>query len=1107
MRFLPTLFLCALFGFCHANDPAQARFAIPEMKTPPQIDGRIQPGEWKDAVSLYGTVRHNSPYLSTRRASLSFGLDKKYVYLVCRSELPPEGMELSARARKRDGAVYLDDNVEFLLCPPKEDFVYQIMVNCKGFTFDRKYPVVNGGTTPADARDWNPDALIRSSLEDGFWTLEMRIPLSDFGVTGAPEKNQVWRMLAGRNWCHPMQQTTLKKVQYFTNPEEMVPFTFSPDLPHVSFNGLGEKEKEGSFRLSFTVDNATQQPREIQYRITVVSDASPRQADSTITVPAGKSVPVELSFTEKTQVIRTLHAVFQDVKSGQVLYERTFSWDPADKLRWKDPKTKQGAELEIGVYPYYKKIRARFGTPAEPVSNWKSAVFSVRRDGREVSSLNAEKTPWGFEAEIPFEPAAGKYTLQADMIDGTDAKIVRSRPFEIEKFPWEHNSIGCERIVIPPFQPLTYPGSREARATLTSYSFRDGFFDRIAAGDAPDILAAPISLKVNGEILLESSFRFTEKSPDRARTESVLAWKGGSILVNGEFDYDGFCKFTMTVRPNGKQDIREAVLAVPLKGEYAKLVHSVCNQMKYNDADFIPPGNGVVWRSSQTKLHPQLRGNFRPYVWFGDTEKGIAWMSESDRFWSLSPDRDALELVRSADRVTLNVNMVNKPTVWEREFTIQQAFQATPVKPQPEYRRRLMERVKFVNAWNLCTLAGPACWSGGLGAAYFHPLNEDYSYVNLLKKRQFSKEGDEQFIEAFIERNAASQPEDMKSFLRRHLQRGIAFAKMGDYLIPYINARFSHMDWRDYKTYMDEWWCSEYRAENADEYNNTPVKSYQDMALWNLRRLVREGLDGIYYDNIRDWSNPNPVTGPAYRREDGTMQPYFDLFALREFARRTATMLYVEKKTFPDGRPVLTFHMTNTNIVPVLSFGTIALDLEAQYGSKDYQDRFSEGYLRSCTIGTQTGVIPEILIQITGNNRAFTTRTFLSVTLAYELPFVLNAGGVENDWFKVWGKLYAFGYSTPQVEVRPCWVEKDVKTSCADWRLTTYRKASSGETVIAVCSFGKTARGTVDFSGLGQGPFRCTDFETGTEIPSSGGKVSLEIKKHDFRLLLVSEQR
>ena len=67
------------------------------------------------------------------------------------------------------------------------------------------------------------------------------------------------------------------------------------------------------------------------------------------------------------------------------------------------------------------------------------------------------------------------------------------------------------------------------------------------------------------------------------------------------------------------------------KKEYAKLIHSLCNRMKYNDAKFLPEKDGVIWRSSQSAKTPQLSGSFRPYVWIGRLEKGIAWMSESDR--------------------------------------------------------------------------------------------------------------------------------------------------------------------------------------------------------------------------------------------------------------------------------------------------------------------------------------------------------------------------------------------------------------------------------------------------------------------------------------------
>lgn len=459
----------------------------------------------------------------------------------------------------------------------------------------------------------------------------------------------------------------------------MALFQWNPDVPHVSFTGLGKDAAKGDFRIEFTVTNPSPAPREIQHRISVVSDAAPRSLDSTLTVPPGKTVPIVLEFSEKTNVIRTLSAAFKDMKTGKTLYERTFIYDPALKTRWINPNQKRSAELEIGVYPYYKKVRARFGNPVEQVSGWQRGIFRIQsKDGKPVAERNGVKTSYGFETEFPFEPQAGEYILSAELTDANGKKVTKSRSFLIEKFPWEHNSIGCDRVIIPPFKAITCPTERSAEATLTGYRFRDGFFDRVTASDTENILAAPIRLTINGETVKETSFRFTEQSPDRIGTESGLRWSGGTVQVRGVMDYDGFYRFTMKFRPDGMQKINSAVLTVPLKKEYAKLIHSLCNRMKYNDAKFLPEKDGVIWRSSQSAKTPQLSGSFRPYVWIGRLGKGIAWMSESDRGWSLNPDGDALEVVSLPDRTELRIHLVNLPTEWEKEFTLEQAFRRRP---------------------------------------------------------------------------------------------------------------------------------------------------------------------------------------------------------------------------------------------------------------------------------------------------------------------------------------------------------------------------------------------------------------------------------------------
>ena len=602
----------------------------------------------------------------------------------------------------------------------------------------------------------------------------------------------------------------------------------------------------------------------------------------------------------------------------------------------------------------------------------------------------------------------------------------------------------------------------------------------------------------------ELSFKFTEKSPDRVKNESVLSWQGGKILVKGTMDYDGFYRFTMQFMPDGKQKISSAYLAIPLKKEYAQQIHSLCNKMKYNDAKFLPQKNGIIWQSSKSAKTPQLYGNFRPYVWVGTRDKGLAWMSETDRYWSLDPNKDALDIISGGNANMLRIHLVNAPCVWEKSFTLEQAVQATPVRPMPDYRRKLTCRETFPNSWKYSTYMGAFCWAG-FSSNPFVPGGNDYSFINYLRDKKFSAPKDREIVNRYLKDYASKLSGARQKSVERHMYRGIAFAKNARYMVPYYNSRTSTLNWDDYQVYMDEWWCSDYRAGNADPYNNTLTRSYQDAMLYYLQKLVRAGMDGIYYDNIRDWSNINPVTGPAYQRKDGRMQPYFDLFDLREMAKRTAVMLYQEKKVFPDGRPVVTMHMTNTNIVPVLAFGGVSLDLEAEYGSKDFQDRFSEGYLQTCTLGLQTGIVPEILISITGTHGLHVTRTFLAVTLAYDLPFVMNAGGngFNRIWRDVWRKLYSFGYSTEQVKVTPCWEKNDITSTCPDWRITSYAKKAAGKTVVAVCSFGDKAKGSIDVSKTGA--VRCTDWESGKPLPLQNGKVSLSVPRHDFKLLLLEK--
>lgn len=1073
-----------------AND-----FSLPLMEKIPCVDGVFSADEWNEGICNVGLLR-GTGFISSRKAQVYFGLSATDVYFACCSELPPEGMDLISRVKKSNGPVYLDDSIELILLPPNGTSVYQVIANYQGTIYATSYPVVNGGITTSISQKWYPEGIkTYSGKQNGKWIFEMRIPRSAYMLPKPAQEKETWRCQFARDFHQPNQQTSLTKTFNFVDPEQMAIFTVNSSIPYVSAEKLECDPVTGMFDAEYKIFNPTSTAQKVNAKIGVISDGSPRELDTIVEIAPRSSSPVALAFSEKVPGARILNADFTLPESSQTIFSRQFQFDPFDKVTWQSPARRVANELDFGVYPYYRKIRAQIGTIQEPAIGLQSVSIALQQNGQLLKKIQALPNQWGFEAMTDFEPKPGTYQLTAALKDENGKTVIREKNFEINSFAWEHNTIGDERIIIPPYKPLTRNSERNIYATCTGVELRNGFFDKVSALDTDNILAAPITLKINGETLYETSFRFTDIAEDRICYTSTLKWQDGTVTVDAKIDYDGFCDMRLTFSPNGKVKIHEAALLVPLKREIAQMVHATCNKIKYNDADFIAEGDGVVWRSSQTALCQQIHGNFHPYFWFGDRYRGIAWMSDTDRYWSLDYKKDALDIIRTKEATVFRVHIVNKPTTWSTPFTLRQALQPTPTCKQPDYMDKMVDRTRLPNTWKTSSLMGSMCFGGGIGEN-FRPFYSDYSFINYLRDRRFDKAADLKVIDGFMERNAKDLPQDVAKTLLIHLNRGIAYSTDAKYLIPYINARSSNLKWPEYQTYMDEWWCSEFRANNADAYNITPTRSYQDCMLFYLQRMLREGLDGLYFDNIRDWPNANFVTGPAYRLADGSIQPYFDLFDLRDFVKRTVNMLYKEGKTLPDGRPYLVCHMTNCNLVPILSLAAMQLDLEAQYGSTDFHDRFSDGYYQACSIGTQTGTMPQILVMLTGKQLDYLTRTFLSTTIPWGFHNVMVQGGLTSIWRNTWSKIYSFGYGTPEVEVISFDSPNAFPTPLKQWRTTTYSK--KGEKLVVVSNFGDNSEAFLDVDGA-----ICTDEENGQPLSTQNGKLYLAIPKHDFRIFRI----
>ena len=1116
---LPLLMFITTALFADARPMAR----IPAMPKAPVIDGKINDSEWAYASGQYGTLKYFTDLLTDRQANFYFGWDKKNIYFACRSELPPAGQKLLARVRKNNIMVTADDTIEFLIYPPESKYAYHLIINKLGSYYSAKYEIMDGAviTTPVIFQPKNLKTA--SSEKNGNWEFELKLPLSEIGVSGNIPANKAWGVQMVRSWQNPADASSWSKTRLFCDINTMGQFYFDNSALPVSFLGLGPDYGDGDYKVRFRVFNTGKTPRNIRCYTLVKSTAVPRMLNTEVKIAPGKYHDFTLSYIEKAPFTFDFTGEITDAASGKMLFQRKFSFNAPKKIRWDSPdQSLNSTSLEIGYYPYSGIVKTRYGSPDVPASKDVTKVdLSLLNSKNELigSVIDADKCKNGFRKQwTPENLADGEYTIKADIFWKSGKKETLSQRFKVKHFEWEHNNIGKERIIIPPFKPLQVnKDQREIHALLTGYKAAGGFWDAVYA-QGENILAAPVTLSVNGnrKFFTEENFSFNETSADKVVTLTKLTGKGLNLQIENDYDYDGMCKATLTFTPDSEGFAAESmVIDIPLKDSVAKLYHCVNDVPRYHPTDYLPAKQGVLWDSRMGKLHPKINGNFWPYVWIGGIYKGFSFFAANDLNWSLDHTKPALEIIRKGDQVALRVHLVNMPIIWKKEFKIVIGFQPSPVKPQPENWQKFYDRGKPAAHAVPITILSPYSYGSGRWWNPF-PVGGDYTIVNHLSKvnRRTENKLTTEIIDRFFNKHKGEIDILTKgnsyggsAVFHEHLHRGRNHQPLCDLMYPYMNPRSADNQWEMYQVYQNEWYFTEYRTNiDYDEYNIEASPSYQDMMLWYARKMLREGMDGIYYDNVRVRATFDPVRGPAYELGDGTVQPFFDFFSFRELLKRTATMIYLEKKFLIDDHPFFLLHMTNGALLPFLSFGTVQVDLESEFGPKEFHDRFSEGYYLAETIGTQAGCIPEILNLVTGNNRKWICRTFVTIQLAFDFPMVVWGKDFDPVVTETWKKVYNFGYASNNCEIIPFWKPGFHPVTCSnpEIRISTYKRTDKNEALIAVCDLGNSAKTvTVDIAGLAYTEPTAVNEETGAVYPVKDNKITVELPRRDFRLIRI----
>lgn len=757
--------------------------------------------------------------------------------------------------------------------------------------------------------------------------------------------------------------------------------------------------------------------------------------------------------------------------------------------------TNLSLDYRYAYYPSHNLVRIHLPKPPADATDWhlalrpeKGGAVLAERSGKLPTAAGGEAMP------VPELPE-GDYTLTLTLTGGAKP-VVEERGIRRERPEWEGSKLGLEDLVVPPFTPLAVEAAGPVvRSVLRTHTHgQAGLWQQVVSQDR-ELLAAPVRLEVTQGGTVHTAGgapgRIVEATPTRVRGEAV--WRAGLLSGTTRFayDYDGMMTVTLELEP-AETEVERVQLVIPLKASEAWLMHPVTTGLRQHFAGRIPAlpegakTAGTVWTSA--KVPDRLNRTFVPYIYVGGPERGICFAADNDRDW-INDGRGAtepIEVDRDGETVNLRFNLVAVLARLSRPRSITFALQATPAKPMPEqpynWRRwwatgtdNKIEDVG-IDLW-----PSNEYWGGRHHAVSIYPAFKDYRYWEQLALYRRTGKRDPAFEEQWLARFSKLPKQDYEN-LKSHFNAGWLWAansraitpetKKYGYVIPYTNPRGADGETPGFQTtYLDEWLAGDIvdpawpsldtakrlrRAQAAhpggwNMYEIEPVPSRIDSLLFYHQKMLATFADGIYWDNFFLQPNYAPAAagGPGYVGDDGRPRAGVNLMGFRALVKRAATMMHVMGK-----RPLTYLHMTNVNIVPMLSFGTANLDWEwRMWGGAEkmeVQDRMRLDEILVQSLGLQSGNLPVSIYGITLHGD-WLFRTLIATCVPHEIR-IHKGYGSPNVSF-VQNELARFGYGMPDCRVFRYWEDGfPLKTEGAEMRALVL--ARGGKAMIALGNFG-----------------------------------------------------
>ena len=1091
-------------------------YRLPAMAAP-KIDGIVDAEEWKGAVRSQRYSQLQKIVAFPARAEYLVGYDRDNLYLAARCETGPAGILRRVKPRSGNALAMNDDSFECIfiddLAKGKDVRIRHLIVNAIGAAYGQ-------GSDAGRSVAWKPEGMkVASTVTNGVWSFEMAIPRATVGYASDAAVHGLrfcrnWRRIIGG---YEQQSSDAQGCGGYFTATHCPELRFDADAPVVQVvEAGGPGERKDVYPVRVKVTNPTTKPLALKVSIHGKAiNSQPGVLDRELTLAAGGSELCEMEgpILGDEKIDLTIAVTSGD--GAKTYYFRNLTVEPNSPVRiFRDVSVDASRlALRFAYYPSYSKIRAvaDLGNLGDAAQGRTATVVIRDARGDELARVSGKPDKDGVFERIFDVPDLKARTLSIGKDDytitlSTDVTADGSaqQSFKRTVFEWEGNKYGLSDLVPPPFErikvqrfggleslesckPVELEKDSVVKVVLRNYTIGDyGLWKQVNAA-GKDILARPMTLQ-------------TSQTSQTFQTSQT-------------YDVDGMMDWRLTLKPGRYEPM---ALEIPLRAERAKLLHACADGMRYNYGGEVPAGEGRVWESGKAP-RTSIIGSYLPYIWVGGPLRGLAVFGESDRGWVTDGKTPCQEIVREKDgTVVLKLNLIQRPVDLKDPQTIHLAFQATPVKPMPENWRG-----KHPGA-----LVG-ACLYWGAYSAFCDVEPYDGTDAYLRKMAEVRKTGkiDRDFVERYIRDYPNPFPKDSKAWAERnrsitaHYHAGMNMARNdyeGNYrggMTFYTNARGVTLGNPSGTTFCDEWTRGEFSSrpfasrEACLWYDLDPCASYRDYAAWWWRKMFdSDTCRNIYWDDVFLQSNFDLVGTEAYRLPSGEIQPASGVFNMRALIRR-CFILKAELGRDPLWNWV---HMTNTEMAPVMAFAGFQYDWEDNGGTEPFQVRYSRASIQAQSLGRQYGNKVGIMgyfSKKSDEHIRWLARTGTGVLLTHELEWFRPPDGT-TVWKETYRRVQDWGYGKDDTDVWNYW-DEDVVYPVAIAGLETSslamaRKAEK-KALVVVCNY-EHSDGSVcvkpDSATLGlPKDYKAYDFETGAEIPLSGGAASVSLPAYDFKIV------